>query len=190
MKSLEDAVKEVKQLKADLSAQIKIGEHYVEVEGEWVGGSRGGNNPGYYESEPFSGYVDDYGPDTKKREAAKNKLKNIHNNSEWLSIRYDAGKALGISEEQLFSNGFSLPLSKITENLNSLRINSTDPDFEKRKNALADLVNLYKIASYEKTIIHTKNILDANYHANTSKEIRRLAGQALGYSKLRMLIGY
>jgi hypothetical protein len=95
-KTLEQALKEVEGLADDLSAKIKIGEHWEEDPGEWAGGSRGGTNPGYYVTEPSSWIVEDFKPDTEKREAAKNKLQSFFDSSEWYSARYKAGMLLEI----------------------------------------------------------------------------------------------
>jgi len=101
METLEKTLGHVESLRRDLRATIKIGEHYVEDPGVWVGGSRGGNCPGYYDTEPFSGYVDDYGPDTQKQEPARQKLQQVYDSNEWYCARYEAGRILRKDDNEL-----------------------------------------------------------------------------------------
>ena len=100
MEKLEKVLAQVENLRRDLSAEKEIGGHYVETEGVWVGGSRGGSNPGYWETEPYSGYVCDYEPDIQKRESAKQQLQQFYDNSEWYSARYIAGRALSVKDNE------------------------------------------------------------------------------------------
>jgi hypothetical protein len=103
MESLEAELQKVERLEEDLSAKVKIGEHFEEHEGNWVGGSRGGNNPGYYETEPWNERVDDYKPNLAKVESAKKKLLECHNSSKWRSIRFKA--AVALAEENCLKRG-------------------------------------------------------------------------------------
>ena len=103
MESLEVVLRKVGDLKRDLSAEVIIQEekgHYEHSEGVWVGGSRGGSNPGYYETEPSESFVvDQYeikAPDTQKIESARTQLQQIYDSSDWYSARYVAGKTLNI----------------------------------------------------------------------------------------------
>src|SRR3989338_7872807 len=97
MESLEVVLRKVESLRSGLIAEICVGGH--QEEGKWVGGSRDGSNPGYWEDEP--GWVNDYAPDTQKREATRTELQQIYDSSEWYSARYVAGTALSIPKHQL-----------------------------------------------------------------------------------------
>jgi hypothetical protein len=95
--SLEDILKKIGSLRTDLSAQVTIGSHYDH--GNWVGGSRGGNNPGYYETEP--GWITEYALDTQKIDSARKQLQQISDSSKWYSARYLAGTVIGLTYDKL-----------------------------------------------------------------------------------------
>ena len=177
--TLEETLAEVEELRRGLGAEISVGGH--EEEGLWVGGSRGGNSPGYYEIEP--GWVKDYVPDTQKQEEARQKLQQVYETSEWYSVRYAAGRALGKNREELFSKFMSI-INNLKEDLSAgemveipgqLPISTTQygppleefiPDMNKFSRAFEFLDDIYN------------NIPD--------KRIREEAGKSLGYSSSKI----
>jgi hypothetical protein len=104
MESLENALREVKDLERDLSAEVIIKEAVLGEEVE-KGGSIG--EEGYYnylarwrEREVIEPAM--MGPDTIKRENARQNLTRISSSHELPIARYAAAKALGFKAESRF----------------------------------------------------------------------------------------
>lgn len=110
-KPLGNEIAEIEQLRADLSAEIVIDkgeeghEEYLYKHGEEVyeGGYYGGGSPwgsGPYDDESnnpriwVDGKPDITQQDTQKREAARERLHRIRENSDWITARYKARSAL------------------------------------------------------------------------------------------------
>lgn len=93
--SLEDVLRQVESFGGDLSAEIVVQEEkwHTEIEFTETDAVLKWGDPG----SPVK-IIDKpriTKPDTQKREAAKQKLKQIYDSSEWYSARYNSGKALG-----------------------------------------------------------------------------------------------
>jgi len=92
--SLEDVLAKVENLRKDLSAESVAQKEEL------------GFREGYHEFN--SEGMDTYGiqvlriikPDTQKREVAKQQLQETYDSSDWYSARYNAGRALGIRDNE------------------------------------------------------------------------------------------
>lgn len=194
MEPLEDVLRKVEELKRDLVAEVKIGEHWEQHEGVWVGGSRDGTNPGYYETEPWDEKVDECVPDTQKRDAARQVLQQIYDSSEWYSIRYIISKSVGNYEHGMFISAFPL-----TRNFDmwaqDLRQRMNDPRKDRAykldvlKDASLLLIEAGNNLSWAKRVKDEqglKEFLEECYANNPNNGIRMQAGKYLKYHKVRI----
>jgi len=101
IKPLEEAVEEAQQLKLDSRANIFVEEETEEYTKE-------GSGPCSFDRvyEPTGRIITEkilVGPDLQKREAAKNKLLQIYDSSEWYTARYIAATALGTLKKDIIN---------------------------------------------------------------------------------------
>lgn len=117
MEKLEDALREVEELRRDLGAEVVVQEgrgHYeTEIHGHYSSG-------GTYREEEF--YVVDEEritcPDEEKRRAARIKLERISDTSEWFSTRYLAKKIISEENPDIISKFLSL-IERLRGDLNA-----------------------------------------------------------------------
>ncbi|MEI7719041.1 MAG: hypothetical protein WCI72_04180 [archaeon] len=184
---LENILQKVEFLRKDLFAEIIVKEEVEEV-GYWT---ESGRNHSQVQGEDVW-VITRYGepqitkPNTEKRELAKTQLQQIYDGGEWYSSRYRAGEALKIPKEEFdkkivewigylkkdlhAEREIDAPLERhCSYNEVGLPTTGSIPDIEVRSRAQEDLNYLYKKTS--------------------DRAIGTLAGKALGYSKLRILLG-
>jgi len=191
METLEKTLGHVESLRRDLSANIQ------EETGYWdeviTGGSRGGN---WYTGEDVYFVEQKAIPNTEKREVARKELQQLYDSSEWYSARYAAGYALNQYDEKLND--------KICLWLDELKRKLELPKYEvkgvRRETTMINECNedgdeipywytrdeKVKIPENIRIIKNAKEDLRHFYKNNKQKNVRNLAGKALGYSSLRI----
>jgi hypothetical protein len=217
MENLEGILKRIEGLKKDLFAEVVIQEaiegHYEDDAEEAGLGSGAASDAHYYShSKGWLHWVEGKPriaePNTKKRETARKELQNIYESSEWYSVKYAAGKALDINvderlelwienlrkqlhAEEVVVEGESNVYHKGSSSGGDAREAVWDepdiigPDLKTREKAVEDIAGLLEVSGlkvFRALLKEAYNIPDNN------STIRIKAGNALGYSNLRIWV--
>lgn len=215
MEVLEQILRKIDELRRDLSAEILIQEEEGHEEpisdhnAGWDADSR------WIYSDETQWVVDKpeiREPDKQKREAARTKLQQIYDSSEWYSARYKAGKALDTPTEKLNEQP-DLWLKELEKELDAEKLVHFDgpssrnyreavggtsadwrgvdlgeaydaeiPDHVKRLKAIKDTAELLRFSNYNSI----KKLLQRAYDSNIVPDVRKQAGKYLGKGRFRI----
>lgn len=191
--SLKSALNDVDELKKDLSATEVIREEESHYEPEKCGWacSYGVANLFFYTLPKTEKKIDKRAvtePNYEKQKSAKEELKDMYDNSEFYSVRYAAGVALGKDKV-----GLTKTIVECRQVLQHKIVNQMallDYKFEEIVQAAHDAAQLYRNLKSEKDDMDRTIVRGLLKECNDNckvKDARIIAAKALGHSGLRIM---
>lgn len=118
-------------------------------------------------------------------------LKRTFQETEYCSVKYAAGKAIGLSDDNLRGD-INTWIKTLSSQLDATALNGwvvdeksqEIPDLKKRMKAVDDLGELYRMSRSP----DVKKVLRKCYLKNDDDIVRERAGEALGYSGFRVWV--
>jgi len=214
MNTLEESLQEIAGLKRDLNAEriVQAERGHEQV----IPGSDRGSGPCSFDKVWDYEYIIDEPeirePDTKRKETAKRRLTEIYSSCSWYSARYAAGRLLGVESDEFekvirtwsdilheeMGSDRKETESRIGHGVDELysskgyiettyeyEVEISVPDVDRRLRACEDAAQLLEGSGSE----IVRRLLEYAYKRNRSKEVRKQAGKALGYARVRMWVG-
>jgi len=215
MLTLEQTLEEIEKFRADLNAVIVLEPEISHEDDECICGRQGApsdcylpekNNSRDYQKVKIVDKPAVTKPDTDRRRVAREGLRETFKSCKWISGRYEAGKALDVSKQEI-DKQVKEWVWKLTEDLRAEEVVDTyvhhyrtsggpstheqdfyedveikKPDIRVREKALSDLVKLSKLSDSPEV----EKLFKTTYWFNKAGSVRRDSGRELGYSGLRI----